>query len=1700
MVAKSPERLSRSITEKLLTKITTADTAAAFARGSMIEYLRKIKNVPEEDLKPAQRAELRAITKRAQESLHLAELQIEAVNHPEKRFVLKAASAQEAKPPKRGESQQPCEDAKILEPGLYAVLDGVGGHGGGDVAAQQAATNLRRDLAKIPAQAVDDAMVTAAEKILVTALDAASKAIYLAPYNLSKGTRKSATTVAVLKIMERPGGKKTALIGNVGDSRVYVKKADGRLICLTKDHSALNALVEKGHMKADVAARLQVEFNQVLDSRNINGTVEVANDGTNQYTARDVFNMNNGISRALGYEEKSLAEVTRYEMEEGDQFMLCTDGITDLVPDSRLQDQMSSSVTAQEKADAILTDSKSGIRKGPQNKSEDDRTVIVVEQQDVLADRIANAKTDYENQLNGHSKILVPITVVAQEAFKQIVARVNDGRLDGYLRDRFILYYQKAMDSADPDLDEDTLFWNKAGANEWVTDARTAFIPDPLAASELATGSPVTPEPATGLPAPTPETAPADEVTVAKNEYRSRLLGGSMPSLPETDVKKAAFKQLVAENDPKVKAQFISYYQSESAAVLSRSSFDGLDAFKLLWHGAGATDWIFEADAPEPAAGPTSTEAIKTETSTATPEEVQTELKMWREGFLENNPTTVMRAETPAQIGGLRKFFEEIKSGRQTDKFRVWLRAMAKIGGREIAVQYANIVDVGIREEDRWMDDYEKTNYKDQADLSSNENFQPKYSLEKRWNYEMQLGAAATPEAKAALEFLNVDKILENQPMVDRLLAILKTFTGDKPPTAAGLEAMTEVIDLAKDLAMTPAKLAEIIMQQLIVFAEQAALEEKAGRSKTLGAVKSVAYLGATATTIAMSMAAAPAVAAVVSISTLAWMTTGTRITDMLISGVAHKRSESAIAKRRTADLKKSLTDGTGKAIDGLSKPGQDAMRNLAAALSIAKRTELNTTALTSSELTQQIGASLESRYANERAKLQTTHDEYLRLSADASSDPAQVESAFIEFQLAQSELDRTIEPYQRFVAGQVALMKTEEQSKAFEQPLTEPGKQSRWAKASNLFGKAFLGRGETVSEQFGSMALLMGVGVLAKENPYIRAALTSLSGARAGMLVGRLGVGAAEFIADRKDLTEAEVNAIDPTDPNADIQLKTLEIKVAIARDRLTDENFKRRNPFEYAKLKDLVDQFDQKALFIKSYAVVEQLGVTEKQLKSAKLKRFLKTATIVTASALGGAIAGYYGLEEVVKHAAEAAAAHNPASPDATNPAPAGAAPQNNSEGSISGAINPPHPATPDTTTAPDAASHPNPAATPDAAAPAPAAGSTPDATIPTPAGAAPTTPSAEVQLPTTESSIHGTPEQLSHQVRETKGLWHGLRGQGSTAEIATGLNTTKVVLHGETVSMMETGVRDADTVSPSLGTDGQVHLYDVHDGHQIADNEMDKYLYIMKEGPGGHGHASTGSAQVETHSGTHTAEVPSAQHPAVDSRQGFVDQWLHDRGFDQTSDVTAANIGGTPDYASTHDLDVATRQANAAYETSLAHASGSGDAGDHDEIAQSVGKLHGQHHGAKASHESGGGGVVKAEKVAVHPEAGKAVVLPPAAEVAPATLAKTGLDQYKPTDYSRYQTDVKHVLDTAGKSKVVGENGLIFTQKAGQILVDVPHSQGTPQVLDSAMYQAIQKEYAELVQGSPTYHGKFDSAVWITVVKNAEAARAGIKVAEK
>ena len=193
----------------------------------------------------------------------------------------------------RGRVRETNEDAcAFVPPDTYVVADGMGGYAAGEVASAMLIDTFR--------EIFSEARQERSEEALRRAVQAANRKILQAA--TADAARKGMGTTVVA--LQHEGD--AAYWAHVGDSRLYLLRA-GELKCLTRDHSFVQDLVEKGSITKEEAAH--------HPKRNL-------------------------LTRAVGVEENLSVDTGSFKIEAGDTFLLCSDGLTNMVGEAAIRETL----------------------------------------------------------------------------------------------------------------------------------------------------------------------------------------------------------------------------------------------------------------------------------------------------------------------------------------------------------------------------------------------------------------------------------------------------------------------------------------------------------------------------------------------------------------------------------------------------------------------------------------------------------------------------------------------------------------------------------------------------------------------------------------------------------------------------------------------------------------------------------------------------------------------------------------------------------------------------------------------------------------------------------------------------------------------------------------------------------------------------------------------------------------------------------------------------------------------------------------------------------------------------------------------------------------------------------------------------------------------------------------------------------------
>jgi len=205
------------------------------------------------------------------------------------------------------------EDAFVSAPelGLLALADGMGGAASGEVASGIFADTVRELLSAAPPSDVEES-----RRLVLRSFLLANRRIRELAARAPEHKDMGCTGEMVVFTDDR------YVVGHVGDSRVYLFRG-GRLRQVTKDHSFVQEQVDRGVLTPG-EARVHAYRHMLL--------------------------------RALGIHDALAVDLLSGKADPGDLFLLCSDGLTDMVEDLIIEERLASDLSLEAKAERLVRD------------------------------------------------------------------------------------------------------------------------------------------------------------------------------------------------------------------------------------------------------------------------------------------------------------------------------------------------------------------------------------------------------------------------------------------------------------------------------------------------------------------------------------------------------------------------------------------------------------------------------------------------------------------------------------------------------------------------------------------------------------------------------------------------------------------------------------------------------------------------------------------------------------------------------------------------------------------------------------------------------------------------------------------------------------------------------------------------------------------------------------------------------------------------------------------------------------------------------------------------------------------------------------------------------------------------------------------------------------------------------------------------
>jgi protein phosphatase len=177
---------------------------------------------------------------------------------------------------------------------LAVLADGMGGYNAGEVASNMATSFIKSELGRWLREASSQASLAEVRRAMDICVDNANRAIFNAA-NTNPQYAGMGTTLVLAVFRDN-----RVLLGHVGDSRCY-RLREGKLQQITRDHSLLQEQIDAGLITPEQAA----------------------------------FSANkNLVTRAVGVEDTVLLETRQHDVLDGDLFLMCSDGLSDMLDDT----------------------------------------------------------------------------------------------------------------------------------------------------------------------------------------------------------------------------------------------------------------------------------------------------------------------------------------------------------------------------------------------------------------------------------------------------------------------------------------------------------------------------------------------------------------------------------------------------------------------------------------------------------------------------------------------------------------------------------------------------------------------------------------------------------------------------------------------------------------------------------------------------------------------------------------------------------------------------------------------------------------------------------------------------------------------------------------------------------------------------------------------------------------------------------------------------------------------------------------------------------------------------------------------------------------------------------------------------------------------------------------------------------------------
>ena len=197
---------------------------------------------------------------------------------------------------------------------LCVLADGMGGYNAGEIASGMATAFIKSEMARWLAEAGRQAKIKEIRRAMEICVDNANRSIF----NASDSNPQYSGMGTTLVVGVFHGA--TLVLGHIGDSRCY-RLRNNELSQITKDHSLLQEQIDAGLITQEQAASSSIK---------------------------------NLVTRALGVEDAVMLELNEHAVEVGDCYLMCSDGLSDMVDDAQIASILGGPAPMEQKADSLV--------------------------------------------------------------------------------------------------------------------------------------------------------------------------------------------------------------------------------------------------------------------------------------------------------------------------------------------------------------------------------------------------------------------------------------------------------------------------------------------------------------------------------------------------------------------------------------------------------------------------------------------------------------------------------------------------------------------------------------------------------------------------------------------------------------------------------------------------------------------------------------------------------------------------------------------------------------------------------------------------------------------------------------------------------------------------------------------------------------------------------------------------------------------------------------------------------------------------------------------------------------------------------------------------------------------------------------------------------------------------------------------------